>query len=111
MPDKFLKVCKYPHCSALTTETYCPKHKLAVGREYNRNRRHPDHNKFYGRQWRQIRSIYITAHPICEECLKHGRYVPADEVHHIVSPENGGTHDDSNLRSLCKSCHTKTRNS
>ena len=60
MPDKFLKPCKYPHCSALTTERYCPKHKLIAGREYNQLHRHPDHNKFYGRRWRAIRSIYIS---------------------------------------------------
>ena len=29
------------------------------------------------------------------------------EVHHILPISQGGTHDRSNLMSLCQSCHTK----
>jgi 5-methylcytosine-specific restriction protein A len=41
--------------------------------------------------------------------LKHGLYVPAAEVHHLVPVDQGGSHDFSNLQALCQSCHTKTR--
>jgi 5-methylcytosine-specific restriction protein A len=35
--------------------------------------------------------------------------IPADEVHHILPIDQGGTHAENNLMSLCQSCHTKTR--
>jgi len=109
MPPKIPKPCAYPNCPALTVERYCPKHKTVAGREYNKLCRSPDHAKHYDWRWRKIRNLYISAHPLCEECLKSNRLVPADEVHHIIPPDCGGTHDDDNLMSLCKSCHTKTR--
>ena len=109
MPYKLPRPCSYPGCPALTHERYCAKHKTLAGREYNRYQRSADHNKIYGRRWRTIRDRYISKHPLCEKCLESGLLVPVDEVHHIVSPEDGGTHDDDNLMSLCRSCHAKTR--
>ena len=111
MPYKPKKPCAYPGCPELTHERYCPKHKTKASQEYDRYQRSPDHDKIYDYRWRKIRNLYISKHPLCEECLKAGRLVPADEVHHIVPPEEGGTHEDENLMALCKSCHTKTRNS
>ncbi|MDA5722588.1 HNH endonuclease signature motif containing protein [Alkalibacterium indicireducens] len=40
-------------------------------------------------------------------CEKNGRLTSAEEVHHILPISLGGTHDKSNLMSLCKSCHNK----
>ena len=54
-----------------------------------------------------IRDRYAAAHPLCERCLKEGRYTPVEEVHHIVPISKGGDHRESNLMSLCQSCHTK----
>ncbi|MDR1002423.1 MAG: HNH endonuclease [Oscillospiraceae bacterium] len=109
MPSKIPHPCAYPGCPEVTLERYCPKHKPIAARQYNQSQRSPDHNKIYGRRWRTIRDLYIQAHPLCEECLKSGKYVPADEVHHIVPTDQGGTHDFANLMALCQSCHTKTR--
>lgn len=67
----------------------------------------PDSNKKYGRCWKRIRDRYAAAHPLCERCLKEGRYTPVEEVHHIVPISKGGDHRESNLMSLCQSCHTK----
>lgn len=50
---------------------------------------------------------YIMEHPLCECCLKEGKAVEAEEVHHILPLSRGGTHDTNNLMSLCRSCHTK----
>ena len=69
-------------------------------------RRDPDTKKRYDSRWRKIRALYVKAHPLCEECLKHGRTTPVEQVHHIVPLADGGTHDFSNLMSLCKSCHS-----
>ncbi|MDR2712253.1 MAG: HNH endonuclease [Clostridiales bacterium] len=109
MPLKAKHPCAYPGCPNTIREgRYCPDHKTIAGREYNQTR-HPDHNKIYGRRWRSIRSLYITKHPLCEECLKRGRYIPVAEVHHIVPTDQGGSHAENNLVSLCQPCHTKTR--
>ncbi len=40
-------------------------------------------------------------------CYKEGRMTLMEEVHHIIPVSKGGTHDRSNLMSLCKSCHNK----
>ena len=110
MPPKAKHPCAYPGCPNVIREgRYCPDHKTVAGRAYNKYQRSPDHNKIYGRNWRTIRNVYIAKHPLCEVCLKTGRLVPVDEVHHIVPPENGGSHAEENLVSLCKSCHVKTR--
>lgn len=56
--------------------------------------------------WRATRKAYITAHPICEQCIKRGLTVKAREVHHVVPIADGGSLTDmSNLMSLCHECH------
>ena len=50
---------------------------------------------------------------LCQDCLKEGRYTPAEEVHHIepLTPENINSPSISlnpdNLISLCRECHKK----
>lgn len=61
----------------------------------------------YGRAWKRIRDSYVKEHPFCEQCFEKGIIVPVDEVHHKKPLSEGGTHDRSNLISLCKSCHAK----
>lgn len=110
MPLAPQKPCAYPGCPNVIREgRYCAVHKTKANREYDRRFRSPDHNKHYDYRWRKIRNLYLSKHPLCEECLKHDRFVPADEIHHIRPVDQGGTHDDDNLVALCQSCHTKTR--
>ncbi|EJU25208.1 HNH endonuclease domain protein [Selenomonas sp. CM52] len=40
-------------------------------------------------------------------CRERGHFVAATLVHHIKPLGSGGTHDESNLMSLCVSCHEK----
>ncbi|WP_231391317.1 HNH endonuclease [Megasphaera vaginalis (ex Srinivasan et al. 2021)] len=40
-------------------------------------------------------------------CLTNKRYIKAEEVHHIIPLSEGGTHEEANLMSLCRSCHEK----
>ena len=107
MPHKPLKPCGYPGCPNLCEGSYCNKHKGLVAKEYNKYSRSPDHNKKYGRAWKNIRDRYAKAHPLCERCLSEGRITPMEEVHHIVPVNRGGGNEDSNLMSVCKSCHNK----
>ena len=61
--------------------------------------------------WRKLRNSYIKEHPLCEECLKKGKVVPAEDIHHRRSPfQNGEINynllmDPNNLEALCRECH------
>ncbi|WOC31870.1 MULTISPECIES: HNH endonuclease [Caproicibacterium] len=107
MPRKPKRPCSYPGCPNLTDGQYCEEHRRLAAQQYNKYTRSPDSNRKYGRAWKRIRDRYAAAHPLCERCLKEGRLTPVEEVHHIVPVSQGGDHRESNLMSLCQSCHTK----
>lgn len=107
MPRKPKRPCSYPGCPELTDHRYCESHKSLANRNYNKYQRDPESNKRYGRSWKRIRDRYIKLHPFCEECEKNDLLTKAKEVHHIIPLSRGGTHDTSNLLSLCRSCHNK----
>ncbi len=106
MPTKPKRPCSYAGCPELTHNRYCDKHKKDVDNSYNKYQRDTMTKKRYGRCWKRIRDRYIKANPLCEECKKAGRLTPAEEVHHILPLSKGGDHSDSNLMSLCTSCHS-----
>ena len=64
-------------------------------------------------QWRELRSIYLTEHPLCEICKAQGLYVSATEIHHKTPCETALTDIEmqrlmfslDNLQSLCHACH------
>jgi len=107
MPYKSKRPCKYSGCPLLTDKSYCDEHKKLTDTQYNKYHRDPESNKRYDWKWKIIRNRYITAHPLCEQCEKENRLVPATEVHHIIALSAGGTHGQENLMSLCHSCHSK----
>ena len=107
MPHYPKHPCNYPDCPSLTYDTYCEKHKKLMGKEYELYRRDKTTKKMYSHGWNKIRKRYVASHPYCEECFKKGIIVPVDEVHHILPLAEGGSHDESNLISLCKTCHAK----
>jgi 5-methylcytosine-specific restriction protein A len=109
LPYKPKKPCAHPGCPALTHDRYCDGHTAQARRDYNQNNRRPDSNRIYGRRWHTIRDLYIAAHPLCEQCLTAGKCIRAEEVHHVVPVDRGGTHAEDNLRALCRSCHAATR--
>ena len=107
MPRRPKKPCLYPGCPKLTYGRYCEEHQKQENKRYEKYQRNPATKKRYGEQWRRIRKQYAQTHPFCEQCLKNGVIVPVEEVHHIKPLSEGGTHDTSNLISLCKHCHSK----
>ncbi|MCD8344966.1 MAG: HNH endonuclease [Oscillospiraceae bacterium] len=107
MPRLPKKPCSYPGCPRLTDDVYCEEHMKQVVRQYEQHGRDKNHSKRYGRGWQAIRRAYVQAHPLCERCLKQGRYVKVEEVHHIKPLADGGTNDESNLMSLCRKCHAE----
>jgi len=106
MPYRPKHPCGHPGCPALTHEQYCPEHAKLHAHLYEKYERDPDTWKHYGHRWRLIRKSFLSAHPLCEMCLVRGVMIPATDVHHIHPVKAGGTHEWSNLRSLCKSCHS-----
>ncbi len=107
MPYKPKRPCAYPGCPRLTDGRYCEEHTKLVNSNYNRYERDPASRKRYGRAWQRIRKAYADEHPLCEECLKQGRLVPVEQVHHIKPLAEGGTHARDNLISLCRSYHAR----
>lgn len=73
----------------------------------------PYAEKFYKSiAWKNCRDSYMrSVGGLCEDCLKRGMIVPAEEVHHIkfITPENINdtdiTFNYNNLVALCRECH------
>lgn len=107
MPRKPKRPCSHPGCPRLTDGRFCEEHQKQENKRYEKYDRDPAMRRRYGRTWKRIRDRHIAEHPLCEVCKKQGRITPAEEVHHIKPLSQGGTHDDSNLMSLCKECHSR----
>ena len=61
----------------------------------------------YNAQWRRVRLAFLRKYPLCVECRKEGRLVPATVVDHII-PHRGDQKlfwDESNWQALCKHHH------
>lgn len=107
MPYKPKTPCSYPGCPKLTTTRFCKEHQKLYDRNYEKYDRDRNAKRKYGRAWKRIRDRFIHAHPLCEECLKDGRYTKATEVHHRLPLSQGGTHAEENLEALCHECHSR----
>lgn len=86
---------------------FCDEHMKQYNREYEKYGRSSETRRRYGRAWHRIRTSYAKEHPFCEICYQKGRLREVEEVHHKVPLSEGGSHDRSNLISLCKSCHAR----
>lgn len=75
------------------SDTRCPRHRRST--------------RDYRGDWRRRRDEYLALHPWCVFCLEAGRQTKARNVDHIRALKDGGTNEDSNLRSLCWSCHSR----
>ncbi len=106
MPQKPKQPCKHPGCPNLVQagHKYCDIHKA----------QHPEEirsasSRGYGYAWQQARKRFLAAHPLCEECLKQGRYTKATDVDHIKAHRGDSVlfWDMSNWQALCHSCHSR----
>ena len=107
MPKKPKRPCSYPGCPRLTDGRFCDEHARMENKRYEKYERDPQTKRRYGRVWKRIRDRYMNAHPLCEQCQMEGRLTKAEQVHHIKPLSEGGDHSDSNLMSLCSSCHSR----
>lgn len=90
------------------------KQILKTNNMYDRERR-----KIYNSErWRSLRAWKFANSPLCELCLKEGKTVVAEDIHHIVSfmstddpyQRKQLAYDYDNLLSLCKKCHQAVHN-
>ena len=106
MPRKSKVPCQQPGCPELVEAgtKYCEKHK----------RQHPEiirsaNSRGYGSAWQKFRKRFLAEHPLCEECMKKGRYVKATDIDHIKAHRGDQSlfWDQGNMMALCHSCHSK----
>lgn len=115
MPPRPPRPCRHAGCNALAygRESYCPAHKVQAEREQTERRREADlhrgsrHERGYDSLWVRNRSMYLSAHPLCERCAAAGRTVAASLVHHVNSIASAPSLrlDAENLQALCRECH------
>lgn len=58
--------------------------------------------------WQRKRKAQLARQPLCEDCLKVGRYTSATVAHHIV--KHNGDPDlfwNGELASVCAPCHNR----
>jgi len=89
MPTKPKRPCSYPGCPNLTDDRFCETHAKTEAKRYEKYDRDPSAKKRYNSTWRRLRNNYIKAHPLCEHCLKENKYIPAQEVHHVLPLAEG----------------------
>lgn len=107
MAMKPLRPCRHPGCSALTRESYCPKHKPKPAAR----RTSAEYHSWYSLSvWTDdLRPGQLLQEPWCRECAKRGIRTRATVVDH-VEPHRGDWArfiDRTNLQSLCKRCHDR----
>jgi 5-methylcytosine-specific restriction endonuclease McrA len=85
-------------------QRYCKAHQRAVHQATDRDRGSPS-ARGYGRQWRKVRAQQLAREPLCRECSNEGHVTAGAEVDHIDG--NSHNNDPSNLRTLCKSHHSR----
>lgn len=109
MASKPLRPCRHPGCGALVTDGYCDAHrpKPISDRSEDAKRWH----RFYLTDvWtKDLRPAQLLREPWCEECARMGLRVRATDVDHRRDHKGNWAifTDQSNLRSLCHSCHSR----
>lgn len=104
MPMKPKRPCRYPGCPNLCEKgVYCAEHS-----EYSSDRmRGGAAQRGYNAEWRTQRRRFLSAHPLCVECLKENRLTAATVVDHII-PHRGDMKlfwDKNNWQPLCAAHH------
>jgi 5-methylcytosine-specific restriction enzyme A len=92
------RICSEPGCPSVSP---CARHPPRGGWAAWK-RANPAAASAYKGRWPAIRKRVLAERPRCESCG-----ALATDVDHIVPLAEGGTHERSNLRGLCRSCHRR----
>jgi 5-methylcytosine-specific restriction protein A len=108
MPYAAKRPCSYPGCPALVDSGRCTAHTKQQWRQQDA-RRGNRIQRGYDATWYRLRAMVLAEEPLCQDCTEQGRTTPANEVHHMVTIRQRPDLrlERSNLRSLCKPCHSK----
>lgn len=114
MPISAPKPCGHHGCGKLVSDgRYCPEHKRAASGSFADKDRGTRHQRGYGTNWEKLRlTILRRDNGLCQECLRNGILKAVGDkpysafCDHIVPKAEGGTDDESNLQTLCRTCHT-----
>ena len=105
MPRRPDHPCSHPGCPSLVPSgtKYCEIHRL-----YHPEEIRSAGSRGYGSAWQKARKQFLEAHPLCEECMKEGRYVKATDVDHIIAHRGDPDlfWDRSNWQALCHRHHS-----
>ena len=65
-------------------------------------------DKYQSKQWRTLRQIQLSKHPLCAACLSEGRITPALHIDHLFPWSQLGecAFHTNVFQSLCHSCHS-----
>ena len=102
MPRIPKRPCRHPGCPNLSDEVYCKVHRSLYARDNATVRG-------YDARWRAARKRYLQRHPLCVECQREEKLVPATVVDHII-PHRGDEAlfwDVNNWQAMCKACHDR----
>lgn len=116
MPTAAPKPCRHPGCGALVRDggSRCATHKRPMPGSFADRSRGTRHERGYGGTWEKTRErILRRDNGLCQECLRNGVLTSVGDkpysawCDHIIPKAEGGTDDDTNLQTLCRSCHQK----
>lgn len=97
------RLCSCIGCEELVygSARYCDVH-VQERRKREDSSRPSSARRGYDAAWQKVRAAHLRTYPWCSECGKR-----ANEVDHKTPLRDGGSNDESNLRSLCKKCHSR----
>lgn len=119
MPNAAPRPCSQPGCGTLVRDgtSRCPAHKKPAPWSFADPARGSRHERGYGTDWVKRRERILQRDcGLCQECKRQGRLKAVGDkpysayVDHIIPKFEGGTDDDSNLETLCRTCHTEKTN-
>jgi 5-methylcytosine-specific restriction protein A len=87
----------------------CLAHQRAEWRDQNARRDRSLRAFYDSAEWTALRLAYKALHPLCETCLNEGRESLTQQIDHLVPVREAPDRalDDTNLRALCVSCHSR----
>jgi 5-methylcytosine-specific restriction protein A len=78
-------------------------------KRYNSTEQRKQFNaKYTTTQWRKLRQIQLSKHPLCASCLTDGKIVQAEHIDHLFPWSSIGEEAfyHNVFQSLCESCHS-----
>lgn len=101
MPVSAPRPCSFPTCNMLVRDGSgrCDKHPRAAWVKAK------PVSRITGRRLQAMRAALFRRDPLCVECRRQGRAVPATQRDHVIPLAEGGLDDETNEQGLCEACH------